>query len=104
MSSQTVTSKELSSMLTEEGYKIVIVTLKDFTTIKYECNEIPKIEDFGVLGYAFGKRNNQLIGCFWLKKDDKYIVEQISDREIEKLTEYFLHHEVASRKKLSEVI
>jgi len=104
MSSQIVTCEELGSILTKENYNIVVVTLNDFTTIKYGYNEVSKIKDFGVLGYAFGKRNGYLIGCFWLKKDSKYFVEQLSNRKIEELTTYFLHHEIASGKKLNEVI
>jgi len=104
MCSLIVTGEELSLMLTKENYKIIVVILKDFTTIKYEYNDVPRIGDFGVLGYAFGKRNDRLIGCFWLKKDNKYIVEQLSNRMIKKFAGYFLHHEIAFRRKLSEVV
>ncbi|MGC8869922.1 MAG: hypothetical protein ACP5PT_02360 [Brevinematia bacterium] len=99
MSSEVLGREKLSKKLIEENCKLIIVVLKDFTVIKYEAAS--EVRDFGVFGYAFGKKGKDIVEIFWLKSGEVYNVGWSFDKKAPNL---YLHHEIASGKKLSEVI
>jgi len=98
MSYITLGEEGLSKKLIEENCKLIVVVLKDFTVIKYKTAS--EIKDFGVLGYAFGKKDKDVIEIFWTKNGEVYNVL----RKLNVSNNFFLHQEIALGKKVSEVI
>ncbi len=93
-----LTVQELKEKLTQLKPGLILIVSNDLTTWRIAKAEIGRVNDLGVLGFAFTLIKGLLKGFEWLKINGNYLFNEISSETAQRFSEYFTHVELSERR------